>query len=78
MAWDIGGLREIIEMDRTGILIPPGDPEVLAEEIVSALQDEERRHRLGRNAREYGVKNHSWAQVAEETMRVYESVLGAA
>ena len=78
IASDIGGLREIIENDRTGILIPPGDPEVLAEEIVSALQDEERRHRLGRNAREYVVKNHSWAQVAEETMRVYESVLGAA
>lgn len=75
IASDIGGLREIIENDRTGILIPPGDPEILAEEIIAALQDNERREQLGRNARAFVLREHSWARVAEETIKVYQSVL---
>lgn len=74
IASNIGGLREIIENDRTGILVPPGDPEILAEEIVAALQDDERRRQLGRAAREAVVRDHSWAKVAEQTMKVYEEV----
>lgn len=75
IASNIGGLREIIENDRTGILVPPADPEILAEEIVSVLQDDERRQQLGKNARAFVIQNHSWARIAERTMEVYRSVL---
>jgi len=75
VASNIGGLREIIEHDRTGVLVPPGDPEVLAEEIIEALRDEGRRRRLGRNARAHVLANHTWAKVADKTVRVYEDLL---
>lgn len=75
IASDIGGLREIIQNDVTGILVPPGDAEILAEEIVYLLHSEERREQLGRKAREYVIRNHSWQHIADLTENVYDPIL---
>ncbi len=76
VASDIGGLKEIIEDGETGVLVAPGDPGALAQEVIELLQDDFKRDYLGRRAREYVVANHTWAQVARETVKVYEEVLG--
>jgi glycosyltransferase involved in cell wall biosynthesis len=50
IASDVGGPREQIEDGRSGVLIPPGDPDVLADAICVLLADPERRARLGEAA----------------------------
>lgn len=75
IASDIGGLREIIQHDKTGILVPPSDPEALATEIIEALRDEGRREALGRNARAAILAHYTWEIAAEKTIRVYDDVL---
>ncbi len=65
-----GGLAEVVEHGRTGLLVKPGDHRELAEAIVELLQDEKRRVSMGREARRVAVEKYSWD-------RVLDSILGA-
>ena len=46
----VGGLPEVVEDGETGVLVPPDDPESLADAIVTLLQDPERASAMGRLA----------------------------
>ena len=46
VASDAGGIPEIVEHERTGLLVPPDDPKALAEAIVRLLDDPQLRERL--------------------------------
>jgi glycosyltransferase involved in cell wall biosynthesis len=48
---DVGGIRDIVHPDRTGILVPPNDPEALADALRTLLGDPKRAKRLGEGAR---------------------------
>jgi glycosyltransferase involved in cell wall biosynthesis len=48
---DVGGIGDIVHPDRTGILVPPNDPEALAEALRTLLRDPEQARRLGEGAR---------------------------
>ena len=48
----IGGLPEIVRDDDTGVLVPPGSPDALANALRSLQDAPERAHRLGRRGRE--------------------------
>jgi glycosyltransferase involved in cell wall biosynthesis len=47
----VGGLPELVEDRRHGLLVPPADPQALAAGILSVLRDPALRHRLGQAAR---------------------------
>jgi glycogen synthase len=48
-----GGMGEIIEHGRTGLLVPPRDPKAIAAAILELLRDPKRRISMGRAAREH-------------------------
>lgn len=56
----VSGLRDVVRHGQNGLLVPPGDPEALAEAIVALLQDPDRARRMGqagaRDAEAYGVE----------------------
>jgi phosphatidylinositol alpha-mannosyltransferase len=70
---DISGYRDVMT-DETGLLVPPGDPAALAEGIVTLLEDEPLRQRLGAAARTVAVERYSWDSIAERLSVVYELV----
>jgi glycosyltransferase involved in cell wall biosynthesis len=47
----VGGLTEVIEEDKTGHLVPPGQPEALAEALVDILHDPVKANRMGLEGR---------------------------
>lgn len=75
IASDIGGLKDIVIHGETGLLVPPGDSNRLAEAISSLLRNEDECERLGRMAQER-VRNHFSAEVvAPQIEEQYRLVL---
>ena len=69
IAYDVPGLRDSIRDGETGLLVPSGDIEELAEAIIKLLADTELRERLSRNAL-YWASSFGWDRSAGEYMRV--------
>ena len=67
----IGGPTEVIQNGVNGILVPPGNVEELAEEIVLLENDENARRRIGEKARETILKRFSWKVVADKYHLLY-------
>lgn len=52
IATAVSGPREIVEDGRTGLLVPPRDPDALAKALLQLLKDPERRARMGKQGQE--------------------------
>lgn len=69
-----GGIPEIVLHERTGLLVPVGDPAAMAAAARRVLDDSVLRDRLVRNAREF-VADFSRTATAQKTLDVYRDVL---
>ena len=69
----VGCLPEYIEEGVTGLMVPPGDPERLADAIVELLTDDARRREMGRSARLWAEEKRKSA--ARETVQAYEKAI---
>ena len=74
VASKVGGIPDIVKHGKNGLLVPPKDPEALADAIIYLLENEDIREKMGKKGQEM-VKDYSWEKVAEETEEVYEMVL---
>jgi phosphatidylinositol alpha-mannosyltransferase len=72
VASDIEGYAAVATED-SAVLVPPGEPEPLARELVALLQDEPRRRRLGEAARKV-AERYSWDPIARRLLAVYEEL----
>jgi phosphatidyl-myo-inositol alpha-mannosyltransferase len=74
VASDIGGYRDVMT-DETGLLVPPGDPEALADAVATLLEDEPRRERLGASARRVAQERYSWDDIARRLEEIYRGLV---
>jgi phosphatidylinositol alpha-mannosyltransferase len=74
VASDIPGYREILSAE-TGALVPPDEPEALAEAISSLLANEPARAEKGRVARERAAAEYAWPLLARRLEACYERTL---
>ena len=75
VASDAGGIPDIVIHDRTGLLVPPGDPAALSAALGRVLGDPALARRLGEAGREHVREAFSWASVTDRLLAVYEAVL---
>ena len=54
-----GGMKEIIEDGRTGLLVPPSNPSAIAEAILELVMAPDRRMQMGTAAREHVISAYS-------------------
>ena len=70
----VGGIPEVVADGRTGLLVPPGDPDALAAALNALITDPGRASALGRAGRERAVAEFSWAQIAGQTAQLYAAL----
>lgn len=71
VATTVGGIPEVVEDGVTGLLVPPRNPEALAEKIATLLDDSDLRARLGKAAREKIEKHHSLDAMGKLLLELY-------
>ncbi|MGB3441859.1 MAG: glycogen synthase [Actinophytocola sp.] len=82
VASDVGGIPEVVDDGRTGLLVHYDEADEstfrvgLADAVNSLLADPYRAKLMGDAGRERAVTEFSWASMAEQTVAVYRSVLG--
>jgi phosphatidyl-myo-inositol alpha-mannosyltransferase len=74
VASDIEGYAQVADHDETGILVPPGDVDALAEAVIELLGDEDRRRAYGAAART-AAEVYSWDRIARRLLDVYERLV---
>ncbi len=75
IASQAGGLQEIIQDQQNGLLVPPGDPEALAQKIITLCENDELRASLGREARKSVEAHYSSLAAARQTLEYYRQIL---
>ncbi|MFQ5790937.1 MAG: glycosyltransferase family 4 protein, partial [Acidobacteriota bacterium] len=71
IATKCGGLEDVVEHERSGLLVAPDDPNELATAITRVLDDDERRLEMGEWARHLAEVKYSWKRIATLTEGVY-------
>jgi glycosyltransferase involved in cell wall biosynthesis len=71
---NVGGVPDVLEHDRTGLLVPRRDPAALAQGLVSLLIDEPRRAAMAQAGREL-LSRFTISAVASRFATLYDSVL---
>lgn len=76
IAADAGGVPEIVDAERTGLLVAPGDPEALAAAVGRLLDDPEATAELGRRAGEAVAARFTIDGPALAVQALYDELLG--
>jgi glycosyltransferase involved in cell wall biosynthesis len=71
----IGGMREIIQHMKNGVLVKEKETEEIAKTISVLIDDPLLMSEIPRNAREYVRQNHSYLAHAQKVFAIYRSVL---
>ena len=66
----VGGIPEVVEHGRTGLLVPPGDAGALARAVDSLLADASGRRAMARAARQR-APGYAWDALAPRVLEVY-------
>ena len=75
VATDIPGAQDVIEAGISGLLVPPEEPEALAEAIGSLLQSAELRRRLGDAARKRILARYTIEREVADYEALYSEIL---
>ncbi len=82
VASDVGGIPEVVDDRRTGLLVhydetdPEGFERDLAAALNTVLGDDERRTAMGEAGRQRAVGEFGWPAVATQTMDIYRMLTG--
>lgn len=75
VASDAGQVSQVIRDRSNGLLVPPGDVPAMAAAIEELVADGGLRRRLGAQAREDALREHSWDRYNERLASLFRAVL---
>jgi glycosyltransferase involved in cell wall biosynthesis len=74
VATDVGGLREVVEDGKAGILVPPKDPRALADKIMMLIKNKELAQEMAISGRTRVVKVFDIKNTAKKYMDTYNQL----
>lgn len=78
VATEVGGVVDIVENGRTGLLVPPEDPASMSEAIIKVLKDKELARELAENAFKKVQEKYNLELMVKNTLDVYKDALSNA
>ncbi len=70
-------VRELVREDVDGLLFSPNDPEDLARQALSLLNDVDLSKRLAHSASERALSRFTWHEIQKKLIKVYELLLSS-
>jgi len=74
VATRVGGLPDVVAAGKSGLLVPPESPKVLATAIGEILGDPEMATAMGEYARHLSETRYSWQPIAAKILGVYREI----
>jgi len=71
----VGGIPELIDEGRTGLLVRPADPEALGRALLSALNDDSLQGQAATGGPAAVARHHTWNAVSERLQSIYRLAL---
>jgi glycosyltransferase involved in cell wall biosynthesis len=71
----VGGITYTIADGETGFLVPPRDPQALADRLYELLKNPTLRRQMGKKGRRRVERKFTWPQVALHTARLYDTLI---
>lgn len=75
VATNVGGIPEVVKDEETGILVPPGNPEALAESITRLLKNKEEARRIGLAGRRRVEKYFDIKLKVKKVEEIYDKLI---
>jgi glycosyltransferase involved in cell wall biosynthesis len=75
VATRIGGTPEVVDENRTGLLVRTNDPDALADAIIEMFKNPERLKTFGSAARAHAEKNFSIELQVARTLKLWSEVI---
>lgn len=76
VAFDVGGVPDMVRNNCTGVLVEPGNSRALGAAIGELLNDEGRRRQMSANCRRIALEEYASEVQARRYIELYESMLG--
>jgi starch synthase len=73
-----GGIPEVVVDGETGLLVPPDEPEPLADALNALLRDPDRAAAMGLAGRKRAIAEFSWETIATQTADLYAELVTSA
>lgn len=70
----LGQIGEVLSDEETALLVEPGNVKELASAIMRLIESPDLRARLGRNARETAIQNHTWTRNAGRVLHAFQTL----
>jgi alpha-maltose-1-phosphate synthase len=74
VASNVGGIPEVVVDGETGLLVPPSDPEALADALNILVRDADLAAAMGKAGRERAAAEFGWATIATQTAALYQEL----
>jgi len=71
----VGGIAEVVDDEKTGLLVPPKDPIALADAVNRVFKSDELKRNFSKAAKQKIVKEFSWESIAQKTISLYKKVI---
>ena len=68
---NVGSIPNVVDEGITGFIVPPKDPQAIADAVVKLLKNEGLRKQMGQNAYKKLKKDFAWDKIVEDTSEIY-------
>ena len=75
VASDIPGPNAVMDVGKSGLLVPKQDPDALADAICQILADPEKAKAMGRYGRQQVETKYNWKTIVQQVIGIYQELL---